>query len=236
MKIAGLQKLTLIDYPGKIACTIFLFGCNFRCGFCHNPELVIADEISEEYSQEQIIDFLKQRKKYLDAVCITGGEPLINQDIIEFLKKIKQIGYLIKIDTNGTNPELLKKIIDEKLVDYIAMDIKSDKEHYHILANVDIDIGKIEESIKLISDFSNYEFRTTVIPTHHNKEIMKNIGEWMNNICEKIPENYYLQNFISRENKMIDESFEKIRSFSDQELEELKNSVNGYFKNIEIRN
>src|SRR3989338_8960504 len=130
MKIAGIQKMTLIDYPDKIACTFFTFCCNFKCGYCHNPELVIRKGIINNYPIEECLDFLKRKRKYLDGVCITGGEPLINHDIKDFLFKIKKMGYLIKIDTNGSNPDRLKEIIDEKLVDYVAMDIKSDKEKY----------------------------------------------------------------------------------------------------------
>ncbi|MBA3064696.1 anaerobic ribonucleoside-triphosphate reductase activating protein, partial [Candidatus Woesearchaeota archaeon] len=148
MQIAGLQKLTLIDYPDKIACTIFLFGCNFRCGFCHNPELVLSDKPKKEYKEKKILDFLRQRKKYLDAICITGGEPLINFDLPELLKKIKGLGFLVKLDTNGSNPKRLKELISKKLVDYIAMDIKADKDNYNVLAEVKIDINQIEESIK----------------------------------------------------------------------------------------
>ncbi len=130
MQVAGLQKLTLIDYPSKLACTIFLSGCNFKCGFCHNPELVFTNTQKGVYSENDILDFLDKRKKYLDGVCITGGEPLINPDLKDLLEKIKEKGYLIKVDTNGSNPELLKKIIEQKLADYIAMDIKTDAENY----------------------------------------------------------------------------------------------------------
>ena len=129
MKISGLQKLTLIDYPEKIACTVFLFGCNFRCGFCHNPELVLRDNPERVYKEKEILDFLKQRKKYLDAVCISGGEPLINPDLSELLRKIKELGFIVKLDTNGSNPEGLKELIGKKLVDYIAMDVKADRDN-----------------------------------------------------------------------------------------------------------
>ncbi|MBU3941818.1 MAG: anaerobic ribonucleoside-triphosphate reductase activating protein, partial [Nanoarchaeota archaeon] len=180
MQIAGLQKLTLIDYPDKIACTIFLFGCNFRCGFCHNPELVLSDKPKKEYKEKKILDFLRQRKKYLDAICITGGEPLINFDLPELLKKIKGLGFLVKLDTNGSNPKRLKELISKKLVDYIAMDIKADKDNYNVLAEVKIDINQIEESIKLIINSGlDYEFRTTVIKGYHDAEKLRKIGEWI---------------------------------------------------------
>ena len=150
MLIKGFQKTTLIDYPEKIACTIFLHGCNFRCGFCHNPELVLTSN-SKEYSQKEILDFLEKRKKYLDAVCITGGEPLATLEK-NFVKKIKSLGYLIKIDTNGSFPEKLKEFLDENLVDFVSMDIKSSKEKYLFVVGKSVDFEKIEESMKLVSD------------------------------------------------------------------------------------
>ena len=142
MKIKGLQKLTLIDYPGKLACTIFLFGCNFRCGFCHNPELVINDYLPE-ISQEKIIDFLQRKKKYLDAVCFTGGEPLITLEE-DFIRKIKSLGYLIKIDTNGSFPDKLREYISKGLVDFVAMDVKSGREKYSHVCGIEVDILKID--------------------------------------------------------------------------------------------
>ena len=134
MKISGLQKTTLIDYPGEVACTLFLYGCNFRCGFCHNPEIVIRD-FEEGFSEENILNFLKERKGKLDAVCITGGEPLMSLDL-DFVKKIKEIGYKIKVDTNGSFPNRLKEMVDLGLVDYVAMDIKAAKKNYSKVVNV----------------------------------------------------------------------------------------------------
>ncbi|RKX59006.1 MAG: anaerobic ribonucleoside-triphosphate reductase activating protein, partial [Thermodesulfobacteriota bacterium] len=137
MKIKGIQELTLIDYPGKLACTLFLYGCNFRCGFCHNPELVLAP-LGNDYTQEEILKFLEKRKGQLEGVCITGGEPLMTIDI-EFLNKIKDLGYSIKLDTNGSFPELLEELIKDKLIDYIAMDVKIGKDKYNDLTCSDID-------------------------------------------------------------------------------------------------
>ena len=234
MQIAGLQKLTLIDYPDKLACTIFLFGCNFRCGFCHNPELVLSDKPKKEYKEKEILDFLKQRKKYLDAVCITGGEPLVNSDLPELLKKIKELGFLIKMDTNGSNPNELKKLIDKKLINYIAMDIKADKDNYNVLAGVKVDINRIEESMKIIINSGlNYEFRTTVIKGYHNPEKLKKIGKWINSFGNA--KKYVIQNFIPRQGKLIDEKFEKIIPFDDNELEEMKKAVLPYFEKVSVR-
>lgn len=235
MQIAGLQKLTLIDYPDKIACTIFLFGCNFRCGFCHNPELVLSDKPKKEYKEKKILDFLRQRKKYLDAICITGGEPLINFDLPELLKKIKGLGFLVKLDTNGSNPKRLKELISKKLVDYIAMDIKADKDNYNVLAEVKIDINQIEESIKLIINSGlDYEFRTTVIKGYHDAEKLRKIGEWISSFGKA--KKYVIQNFIPRQGKLIDKKFEKIVPFEDNELDEMKKAVLDYFEKTEVRN
>ena len=235
MKIAGLQKLTLIDYPGKLACTIFLSGCNFKCGFCHNPELVFTNGQKGVYSEKDILDFLDKRKKYLDGVCITGGEPLINPDLKDLLEKIKGKGFLIKVDTNGSNPELLKEIIEQKLMDYTAMDIKTDADSYDILAGVDIDLSKIEESIKIIFNSGiDYEFRTTVIRGYHDPEKIKKIGKWINSLVGK-PKKYCIQSFVPREGKLIDKKFEKVKPFEDEELEEMKKAAIPYFEKVEVR-
>ena len=136
MKIKGLQKQTLLDYPDKLACTIFIFGCNFRCGFCHNPELIVEDG-REEIKEDYILDFLKERKGFIDAVCITGGEPTLNNDLPNFIRKVKELGFLVKLDTNGSNPEMLKQLIDDNLLDYIAMDIKAPLEKYDSMVYFD---------------------------------------------------------------------------------------------------
>jgi len=235
MQITGFEKFSLIDYPGQLVATIFLFGCNFRCGFCHNPELVITDKARNVIPEEKILQFLKERKKYLEGVCITGGEPLINQDLPEFLRKIKDIGYLVKLDTNGSKPDLLKKIIDGGLVDYVAMDIKSDKDNYDLLAGKEVELPNIEKSIKIIINSGlDYEFRTTVIKDSHNRDIMKNIGEWLNEFGK--PKKFRIQNFVPRKGKIIDDEFEKAKGLKEEELENLKKSVENYFEHVEIRN
>jgi pyruvate formate lyase activating enzyme len=236
MIIFSLEKLSLIDYPGKLASTIFLFGCNFRCPFCHNPELVIAERANSTHtgiSQEKILEFLKERKKYLDGVCITGGEPLINSEseIRDFFKKIKLLGYSIKLDTNGTNPALLGKLISEQLVDYVSMDIKSDKENYNLSSGKEVDMQDIEESIKiLINSEITYEFRTTLVPTLHNKKIVENIAKWLKELTNRKIKNYCLQRFIPRENKMIESKFEKIKPFTEEEMKEFQEISNKYIK------
>jgi len=231
MKICGLQKTTLIDYPKKIACTIFLYGCNFRCGFCHNPELV-TEENNNVFSEEEILEFLDKRKKYLEGVCITGGEPFLTLEK-NFLREIKKRGYLIKIDTNGSFPERLKEIIEEGLVDFVAMDIKASKENYGKTINADIPIEKIEESIKLISKLENYEFRTTVVDGMHDIEEMKKIARWLNELIGK-PKKYSLQGF-KNSGKVLDESFKDKKNTSEKFLKEIQEEIKGSFEEIEIR-
>lgn len=231
MKIKGIQKTTLIDYPGKIACTLFLFGCNFRCGFCHNPELVIREE-STDLNEEEILEFLEKRKNKLDGVCFTGGEPLLSLEK-EFVKKIKEKGYLIKIDTNGSFPEKLKEFIEEKLVDYIAMDLKSSEKKYSEIVNVRVDLKKIEESIKLIVNSGlDYEFRTTVIPNIHDE--IENIGKWVLSLIGGKGKKYCLQGFVNN-GKFNDEKFNDEKDFSKEKLNDLKVITEKYFDGVEVR-
>jgi pyruvate formate lyase activating enzyme len=231
MKIKGLHELTLIDYPGKIACTIFLHGCNFRCGFCYNPDLVLAP-LGEEYSEKEILDFLENRIGQLEGVCITGGEPLMTVSI-EFLKKIKDLGYSIKIDTNGSFPELLEELIKDGLVDYVAMDIKSSKENYEKTTGCEINIKKIEKSIKVISSLLDYyEFRTTIV--EHDVKEMEEIAQWLNQLSVGRPQKFVIQGFKNKD-KFIDEEFKKKKDVSEQYLEELKDILDNYFDKIEVR-
>lgn len=253
MIIKGLIKTTLLDYPGKIACTIFLFGCNMRCGFCHNPDLVIdpAGKRYEgtRYSEEEILAFLEKRKNYLDGVCITGGEPLLSLNI-DFLRKIKQIKskssgdqshYKIKIDTNGTFPQKLKEIINYGLVDYIAMDIKGSKEKYKDIISFPVDMENIEESIKIISSFPQYEFRTTFVNRFHNKDEIVKVMEWLreltstqnNNQNHKLL-NYYFQGF-RKGSKLMDESFFNEPEVKHDDLLVHKQIAENYFANVGIR-
>ncbi len=192
MLIKGLQKTTLLDFPGKVACTVFTGGCNFRCPFCHNASLVTKVNDNIQISEDEVLEYLKKRKGILDGVCITGGEPLLQKDIIPFLEKIKAIGLLIKLDTNGSRSEILKNIISLGLVDYIAMDIKNSKEKYAITCGLDKFPEDIETSINIIMTSGiPYEFRTTVVKELHNKTDILNIA---NRIIGT--ERYFLQGFI----------------------------------------
>jgi len=232
MIIAGLQKLTAIDYPNKLACTIFLHSCNFRCGFCHNPELVIENNI-KAIPEQEIFDFLEKRAKYLDGVCITGGEPLLTLDL-EFLKKIKEKGYLIKLDTNGYFPSELQKLIDLKLVDFIAMDIKSGGEKYSEITGVDINLNIIEESIKIISEFPDHEFRTTIIEGIHTKEEMKDIAEWLTGLAGRKLGRFCLQGF-KNQGKLLDPAFESYKDTSEEYLNGLAEEIRLYFDEVVVR-
>jgi len=227
MKIKGLQKQTVLDYPGKLACTVFTFGCNFRCGFCHNPELVI-DDGRPEIKQEEFLEFLKNRKEFLDGVCITGGEPTLNKELPEFIAKIKELGFLVKLDTNGTNPEMLKELIDKKLVDYVAMDIKAPLEFYEKITNSKVNKGNIKKSIDLIRKMKDYEFRITVVPGLFNEEYAKMIGEWL-----KGSKRFYIQQF--RGIKTLDKSFVGKKSFSKEELTKFCNILKPYFEVCKVR-
>ena len=272
MKILGLQKLTLIDYPGKVACTIFLFGCNFRCGFCHNPELVLGDNFGivpekaptqispsarptlfentgsekqkasdenvgqsslQSYPEEFVIDFLKERKKYLDGVCITGGEPLMFLEK-DFLKRVKALGYVIKIDTNGSFPERLKDFIDEGLVDFVAMDIKASKESYKNVVDTDFDLEKIEESIKLIAGLPNHEFRTTVVKRFHDVHEMKELVSWVGGLIGGKIKRFALQGF-KKNGKMVDASFAEEDDVEEDYLLELKKVCDGCCGEVLVR-
>jgi pyruvate formate lyase activating enzyme len=234
MLIKGRQKTTLIDYPKKIACTIFLFGCNLRCGYCQNPELVTGKKEDKPiYSEEEILDFLKERQKYLDGICITGGEPLLDIDF-DFLKKIKSLDYLIKIDTNGSFPAKLKELVNEGLVDYIAMDVKGSGEKYREIVNSPADLDKIEESMRIISNFPNYEFRTTILERYHGEKEIRDMMEWMRNVCGKQRlQKYCLQGF-KNSGKLLNSSFLSERDVTEEYLTLLAKIAQPYFEEVEI--
>lgn len=192
MKIKGFQKTTLLDFPEKLACTVFTGGCNFRCPFCHNASLVLNSDTMNEISEEEFFSYLSKRKKMLDGVCITGGEPLLCHDIEEFIAKIKGEGFLVKLDTNGTFPEKLERLIDNKLIDYVAMDVKNSKEKYALTAGINEFPSKIEKSIDIIINKApDYEFRTTVVKELHTLEDILNIASWIKN-----SKKYFLQAYV----------------------------------------
>ncbi len=176
MNIAGLQKLTLLDYPGKTACTVFTHGCNFRCPFCHNA-LLVTHRPEELISEDEFFSFLNKRQGILDGVCITGGEPTLQKDLIPFIKRIKDMGFLVKLDTNGAKPDVLKEVLDNGLADYVAMDIKASPERYSEATGIkDFDFAPVKESIHLLEESTvKHEFRTTVTEELHSEEDFEKI-------------------------------------------------------------
>ena len=191
MKFGGLQKLTLLDYPGKMACTVFTSGCNLRCPFCHNAGLVTHID-GDFISQQDLLQFLSTRKGKLEGLCLTGGEPLLNKDVAQFLAEVKEMGFSVKLDTNGTNPDLLKQLIDDKLVDYVAMDIKNSKSKYSLTCGGNVNIEDIEKSVHLLKIGQvDYEFRTTVVRQLHEQQDIEDIAQWL--VGAKA---WYLQQFV----------------------------------------
>ena len=187
----GLQKLTLLDYPEKVACTVFCSGCNFRCPFCHNPALATGNESILDYSFSDIISFLEIRNKKLDGICITGGEPLLYEETIELAERAKYMGFLVKIDTNGSNPERLRTVIEKRIADYIAMDIKNAPVKYEMTSGSKM-LEQVKESVSyLLQDKVDYEFRTTVTGNLHTAADFEKIGKWIAGA-----KRYFLQKFV----------------------------------------
>lgn len=230
MILGGYQKLTLIDYPGKIAATAFTLGCSFRCPFCHNPELVNLRLTHDERSEKEFFKFLAKRKGKLEGVCITGGEPTIQPDIVDFIKKIKKRGFAVKLDTNGTRPDVLKKLIDEKLIDFIAMDIKSQLKNYDKLSGTKVDKDRIKLSVEMIMNSRiPYEFRTTVVPGLHTEKDFDAIAKWI-----KGARAYYLQEY-REEQKILDKSLKKKTKGKKIDLEKIQKKIEKNFKKMGIR-
>jgi len=228
MKIGGFQKTSMLDYPDKLSAIIWTIGCNFRCPFCYNKQLVFNEV--EIIREDDILKFLEKRKGKLEALSISGGEPLINDDIFYFIEKVKKLGYLIKIDTNGTFPTKLENLIDRKIVDYVSMDIKAPKLKYYQLCGVDVDISKIEESIEIIkNDVADYEFKTTIVPGMLKKDDIIEIAKWL-----KGSKRYYLQQFKS-DSPMILSELDGIKPYSKEYLIETLNEIKPFFKNCNLR-
>lgn len=189
MKICGFNKTTLLDYPGRVACTIFLGGCNFRCPFCQNGALVMEADTQPSYSQDEILAFLKKRKGILDGVCVSGGEPTLSAGLPDFLHEIKNLGYDVKLDTNGSRPSVVKKLAADGLIDKVAMDIKACPSNYHVLTGVNVDLDAIRETARwLLNGDLDYEFRTTVVRELHSEKDFQEISQWLSGA-----KSYYLQ-------------------------------------------
>lgn len=230
VKIGGLEKTSLLDYPGKISAVIFTYGCNLRCSYCHNPELVIK-EFDKEHSisQEYLLEFLEKKKGKIEAVVITGGEPLLHNDLEKLIRKIKKMGFLIKLDTNGLLPDKLETLIKKDLLDYIAMDIKYPSADYPAMTGYPAVRKKIKESIEIIMNSGiDYEFRTTFVKGIHTFESAKRIGQMI--LGAKL---YYVQNF--RDGKTITPGFDSSNSFTEKELRKLRSTVSPYVKRALVR-
>ncbi|MFH0875734.1 MAG: anaerobic ribonucleoside-triphosphate reductase activating protein [archaeon] len=229
--IKGLQKMDLMNFGSYPSATVFLSRCNFSCPFCHNPELVSGYEKIKSMPEDEVISFLISRKQWYDGVCITGGEPTLHKDLPKFISRLKKEGFKVKLDTNGTNPKMIAVLLEQNLVDYIAMDIKSPFEKYDFITRVKTDIAAIKESIKLIMESNiDYEFRTTIIPKFHKKEDIIAIAKAISGA-----KRYVLQQFRSTEN-MLDNSLKDSQIYTKEELMEIKSAVEPYFKEILIHN
>ena len=228
VRFYGLQKLTLLDYPGNMAATVFTGGCNFRCPFCHNRSLVFLNENDSEIANEDIFDFLKNRNKVLDGVCITGGEPLLHKGIRAFIQRVRDLGLKVKLDTNGSNFTALKQLVDDGLIDYVAMDIKNSKEKYAMTIGLEnYDLSEIEKSVSyLLEDHVDYEFRTTIVKEFHEVSDLEKIGRWIQGA-----KRYYLQNFEDH-GTCIQSGLGEVPL---ETLEEMKQIVRPYVNEIEIR-
>lgn len=226
MKIYGLQKLTLLDFPDRTACTVFTGGCNLRCPFCHNASLVLSP--SDEIPLEEFFAFLNKRRGVLDGVCVSGGEPCIQTGLKDFLAQIKDFGFLVKLDTNGFFPHVLKMLVNSKLVDYVAMDLKNDRASYARTVGIDgLDLSPIEESIDyLMSGVVDFEFRTTVTRDFHTKESLVRAAERIRGVRK-----YYLQKFEDS-GELINES---VRGYSDEAMKDLLLAVREVIPTAELR-
>ena len=228
MKICGLNKTTLLDYPGKVAATVFLGGCNFRCPFCHNSSLVLHENQQPEISQEAVLNFLKKRRGILDGVCITGGDPLLHPQIDSAIKDIRSLGYRVKLDTNGCDPARLAEILNQGLVDYVAMDVKNAPARYAETVGIPgFNPAPVEESIRLLRKSTvDYEFRTTLVRELHRPEDLDAIAAWLAGAPR-----YYLQNFVDSGN-LIGRGY---HGFTAEQLQGFAERVRPFFGAVELR-
>lgn len=229
VEIKGFMKTSMLDYPGKLSACIFLSKCNFHCPYCHNVELVLDDTRLTPFDNDMIFNYLRKKRKWIDGVVISGGEPTLHAGLPELCQQIKEIGYSVKLDTNGTNPKMLKDLIEKKLVDYVAIDIKSSKEKYDKATSVKVDLSKIDESIKILLNGNiDYEFRTTVLPGIVDEDDIPKIGEWI-----KGAKKYYLQQFVPI--KTLNESFMEKEPYTHAVLHRMKDEASKYVEECGIR-
>lgn len=217
MLISGFDKVTLLNYPGLVACTIFTKGCNLKCPFCHNSSLISGND-DTYIDEDEIFKYLNKRKNIIEGVCISGGEPLLQKDIKEFIRKIKLLGLKVKLDTNGTNPDLILSLINDNLLDYIAMDIKNIKSKYELTSGAKVKIDNILKSINIIENSGiDYEFRTTIIKEFHTLSDIDYISKKLDKKSK-----YYIQNFV-KSDAVLDKN---LHSFTSDELKEMKQILN----------
>lgn len=225
----GIDKSDLINFPPFIVSTVYLSDCNFRCPYCHNPDLINNKSNLAQIPEKDVLEFLETRKGWLDGVCITGGEPTLHKGLLEFMRKVKNLGFKVKLDTNGTNPDLLIEIIDQKIVDFIAMDIKAPLQRYKDITQTTVPTDLVSKSISIIlSSKINYVFRTTVSPKYHNTADFTNIGKLISGAKQ-----YIIQGARTNGNT-LDADFKDTRQFTYKELDELAKRVRPYIKNIKI--
>lgn len=229
--IKGFVLTSLVDWDGKVSAVIFLAGCNFRCSYCSNKELVVSPEKIKSIPFERIAGDLKKNNDFVDGVVITGGEPTIYPDLPDLCKEISNLGFKIKLDTNGTNPEMLKELLDKKLVDYVAMDIKTCFGKYKEIVNADVDLEKIKKSISVVSKFPNYEFRTTLFPKISKGDLIE-IAKYLKE--NKANRAFFIHQF--RHENCIDEKAEKMKPYSKEEIGNFSEIIKPYFIKAEIRN
>lgn len=227
MTINGMQKLTLLDYPGNVACLIFTQGCNFRCPFCHNSGLLDMNNNCEKIDEKEVFKYLEKRKGLLDGVCISGGEPLLQKDIDDFIRKVKDLGYKVKLDTNGSSPKKLKQLIEEGLIDYVAMDIKNDFLNYDKTAGMCTNIDNIKKSIEIIENSNiEYEFRTTIVKQFHDVGKLEKIIQYIGPNAR-----YYIQNYQDCSSVL----HRGLNGFNNEELLNIKNTLGVKYPNLIVR-
>lgn len=229
VQIHGLNKITLLDYPGHVAATVFTGGCNFRCPFCHNAGLVLEPGAQQQMEQEEVFTYLQKRRGMLKGVCITGGEPTLQPDLRDFISEVRGLGYLVKLDTNGYRPEILEELLHSNMLDYVAMDIKAAQENYARASGVpSIDMGRIRASAALLKDCKiSYEFRTTVVKGIHTIEEFEEIGEWLAGA-----QAYYLQCYRENDNVL---QGALLAAFTKQEMEQMAVLAGKYVERVELR-
>lgn len=228
MLICGLEKMSLVDYDGLVACTIFTGGCNFKCGFCHNSALVLSANSLVTIPEEEVLSYLKKRVGVIDGVCVSGGEPTLQKDLPDFLEKIKKLGLKVKLDTNGTRPDLIKSFNENGLVDYFAMDIKNDIKNYAKIIGFDTyNTLKVEQSVEyFLTSNADYEFRTTLIKEYHSEDNIRDIAEWI-----KGANKYFLQKFRNGENCIL----QNLNEVPLSTAKEYQNILSPFIKKVSLR-